>query len=169
MSGWFFLHGSYLVAKNWNYRPVQLKQARFIGQAVCSPGVRADQQAQELPCSILASLFYIPCSLIWVVTGAYANRALFLRPIREGDANTVYTQNLSGKGACWARCPTGSLHSGQCFLFYFFFFFTVHGVCGHLVVTSSTHHFISVSPNSNCLTLAKRLFFWEPVMLCLAL
>ena len=45
------------------------------------------------------------------------------------------------------------------FYFTFFFFFTVHGVCGHLVVTSSTHHFISVSPNSNCLTLAKRLFF----------
>lgn len=122
MSGWFFLLGSYLLAKNWNYRPVQLKQARFIGQAVCSPGVRADQQAQELPCSILASLFYIPCSLPWVVTRAYANRALFLRPIREGDANTVYTQDLSGKGAYCACCPTESLHLDQCFLFYFFFF-----------------------------------------------
>ena len=121
---------------------------------------------QELPCSILASLFYIPCSLPWVVPGAYANKALFLRPIREGDANTVYTQDLSGKEACWARCPPGSLHSGQCFLFYFFFlsfflfifFFTVHGVCGCLAVTSSTHHFISISPHSNWLTLAKKLF-----------
>ena len=45
------------------------------------------------------------------------------------------------------------------FYFTFFFFFTVHGVCGRLVVTSSTHHFISVSPYSNCLTLAKKLFF----------
>lgn len=40
-----------------------------------------------------------------------------------------------------------------------FFFFTVHGVGDRLVVTSSTHHFIPVSPYSNCLTLAKKLFF----------
>ena len=165
MSGWFFLLGSYLAAKNWHYRPVQLKQARFIGQAASSMFSRGEgKPKQELPCSILASLFYILCSLPWVVPAAYANKALFLRPIREGDANTVYTQDLSGKEACWARCPPGSLHSGQCFLFYFFFlsfffFFTVHGVCGCLAVTSSTHHFIPISPHSNWLTLAKKLFF----------
>ena len=38
-------------------------------------------------------------------------------------------------------------------------------VCGHLAVTSSTHHFIPISPYSNCLTLAKKLFFfWDPRM-----
>lgn len=121
MSGWFFLLGSYLLAKNWNYRPVQLKQARFIGQAVCSPGVRADQQAQSCPVPFwLPSFIFLVLSLEWS-----------LGPMQIGH----YSWDQSGKGMqiqCILKTYQGKEHVGhvvplevfiQVSAFYFTFFF----------------------------------------------
>ena len=83
-----------------------------------------------------------------------------------------YSCDQSGKGMqihCILKTYQGKEHVGhvvplEVFIwvsaFYFtFFFFIVHCIWGRLVVTSSTHHFIPVSPYSNCLTLAKKLLF----------
>ena len=167
MSGWFFLLGFTLQQRIDTTDQYNLSRQDLLGkqQAVCSPGVRENQNRS---CPVP---FWLPSFIFFVPSPEWSLGPMQIRH---------YSWDQSGKGMqiqCTLKTYQGKKHVGHVvplgvfiqvsafyftfsfFLSFFFFFFTVHGVGDRLVVTSSTHHFIPVSPYSNCLTLAKKLFF----------
>lgn len=91
-------------------------------QAVCSPGVRENQNRScPVPFWLPSFIFLVPSpewSLgpDWLCPMQITPCMLCPRPIRERYANGAYVQDQSAKRVCWARSPAGSLHSGVQFL-----------------------------------------------------